>query len=146
MFRLKPGTKQDPARRWALPDRAFFAHGACHILAGTYLLDPPRAGLRAERIVPSGPFPGNHVYLTDGDVAFDYRGYVDRTRLLAWFRTAWGKHVPNWSGTVSAVTFDLLDTAALNARKMRGPDQYHGDPIARAHRFLAHKSHVSTDA
>ncbi|MEM8655850.1 MAG: hypothetical protein AAGF36_14000 [Pseudomonadota bacterium] len=128
-------------RRWALPDRAFFAHGACHILAGTYLLDPPRTGFRAERIIPNGPFPGNHVYLTNGDLAFDYRGYVPRDRLLAWFRTAWDTHVPHWSGTISAVTFDLLDTAALNARKMRGPDQYLGDPVARARQFIAAKTH-----
>lgn len=146
MFRPKSGTKQDPIRRWALSDRAFFAHGACHILAGTYLLDPRRPGFRAERIVLGGDYPGNHIYLTNGIVAFDYRGYVPRNRLLVWFRTAYSKRVPGWSGTIEAANFDLLSTPELNARKMRGPDQYRGDPIKRAQRFLDNKVHEPAPA
>lgn len=137
MFQPTPGTKQDPVRRWALPDRAFFAHGACHILAGVYLTDPPRGGFRAERIVPNGPFPGNHVYLTDGTVCFDYRGYTRRDQLLAWYAKAQARITPGWSGTIEAVRFDLLDTAALNARRMRGPDQYLHNPVPRARAFIA---------
>lgn len=75
---------------------------------------------------------------------FDYRGYVPRDRMLAWFRAAWSEQVPGWSGTIEAVDFELLSTRALNARKMRGPDQYFGDPIARARRFIAGKTHGTT--
>ena len=142
MFQPAPGTKQDPEKRWAQPDRAFFAHGACHILAGVYLAHPPRSGFRAERIVPNGPYPGNHIYITDGRVAFDYRGYVARDRLLEWFRTQLRRQMPGWSGTVQPVDFDLLNTADLNARKMRGPDQYLHNPIPRARAFLAQKRHA----
>ncbi|MFL4471624.1 hypothetical protein ACERZ8_17735 [Tateyamaria armeniaca] len=141
MYHARPGIKDDAEKRWALPDRAFFAHGACHILAGVFLRTAPRPGFRAERIVPNGTYPGNHIYVTDGHVAFDYRGYVARDRLLAWFRQGWGTRVPGWSGTLEAVRFDLLDTGALNARKMRGPDQYLHDPIPRARAFLATKRH-----
>lgn len=143
MFQPAPGTKQDPERRWALRDRAFFAHGGCHILAGVYLTHPPRPGFHAERIIPDDPFPGNHVYVTDGHIAFDYRGYVERDRLLAWFTARWRAQVSGWSGTVHAVDFDLLDTAALNACKMRGPDQYLHNPIPRARAFLAQKRHAT---
>ncbi|MEO1365029.1 MAG: hypothetical protein AAFU86_14790 [Pseudomonadota bacterium] len=143
MYRPAPGTKQDPARRWALPDRAFFAHGACHILAGVYLRDPPRHGFRAERIVPNGPYPGNHIYLTDGTLCFDYRGYCARDRLLAWYAAQQAKYTPQWRGTIEAVRFDLLDTAALNARQMRGPDQYLHDPIPRARTFVAAMHHTA---
>lgn len=141
MYRPPPGTKGNPEKRWALPDRAFFAHGACHILAGVYLNDPPRPGFYAERVVPNGPFPGNHIYVTDGHIAFDYRGYVARHRLLDWFRHSWGQYLPGWSGTVETVDFDLRDTASLNARKMRGPDQYLHNPIPRARSFIARKHH-----
>jgi hypothetical protein len=51
MYILKPGIKRDPERRWALPDRIFFGHGACHILAGVYLENPPLRGF-----TPSGSF------------------------------------------------------------------------------------------
>lgn len=33
-----PGfTKRDPVKRWAVPDRVFFACGSCHILAHAFL-------------------------------------------------------------------------------------------------------------
>ncbi|WP_299693050.1 hypothetical protein [uncultured Tateyamaria sp.] len=137
MFQPKPGTKADPARRWALSDRAFFAHGACHILAGVCLHDWQHGGLWAERIIPNGPNPRNHIYVTDGTLCLDYRGTTSRDRLLAWNATRMTQRIPGWRGTVALVRFDLLDTRALNARKMRGPDQYLHDPIARARAFLA---------
>jgi hypothetical protein len=38
MYILANGSvKQDPVRRWSLPDRVFFACGACHILAYAFL-------------------------------------------------------------------------------------------------------------
>ena len=37
MYRVEAGVKGDPARRWALPDRVFFACGACHVLASAFL-------------------------------------------------------------------------------------------------------------
>lgn len=141
MFRPRPGTKQDLVRRWTLPDRAFFAHGACHILAGVYLRDPPLPGFRAERIVPDTPYSGNHIYLTDGTLCFDYRGYTERSRLLRWFAAHQIRLAPQWSGTIEAVRFDLLDTAALNARKMRGPCQYLHDPVPRARAFIKAMRH-----
>ena len=41
-----------------------------------------------------------------------------------------------------AVDFDLLDTQALNLRNMRGPNQYHGDVLARANAYLARIDHA----
>ena len=136
MYILKSGIKKDPVRRWMLPDRIFFGHGACHILAGTYLLHPPVAGFYAERIVPADGFPGAHVYVTDGTVAFDYHGYSLRARLLAHHKKGWSRHRADWTCEMVAVTFDLLDTLELNLRKMLGPDQYLHDPIPRAQTFI----------
>ena len=95
----KPGVKRDPRRRWALPDRIFFAHGACHILAGVNLERPPLPGFHAERIVPAGPYPGNHVFVTDGVVAFDYHGYSLRSRLLEHHDRVWASQHAGWSGS-----------------------------------------------
>ena len=131
MYRLKPGIKQDPERRWALPDRVFFGFGACHILAGVYLQNPPLPGFLPERIIPGDGFSGNHIYVTNGDIPFDYRGHVKRERLLRRHTTGWAEQYPGgWNCTLEQSDFDLLDTHALNQRKMRGPDQYFGDPIA----------------
>lgn len=146
MYVLTPGTKRNPAKRWALPDRLFFGHGACHILAGTYLDAPPLDGFYAERIIPVGDLPGNHVYVTDGRIAFDYHGYSVRMRLLDHHRRGWAARFPGWDCVIERVDFSLLTTVELNARKMLGPDQYLHDPVARARQFLIRVRHKEAAA
>lgn len=142
MYWLDPKIKHDPERRWALPDRIFFGHGACHILAGTYLRSPPLKGFHAERIVPVGDLYGNHVFVTDGVVAFDYHGYTIRSRLLDHHRKAWSTQYDAWECVIERVAFDLLSTIDLNARKMLGPDQYLHDAVSRAAQFIGRFDHA----
>jgi hypothetical protein len=142
MYVLKPGIKADPHRRWSLPDRVFFGHGACHILAGVFLDQPPLPGFYSERVVPTEGFPGNHVYVTNGVVAFDYHGYSRRERLLEHHKRVWSSQYDGWLGAIERVDFELLSTTDLNARKMRGPDQYLHDPIPRARRFIEQRDHA----
>lgn len=52
MYWPPPGIKRHPERRWNRPDRIFFGHGACHILAGAYLRLFPQTNLQPERITP----------------------------------------------------------------------------------------------
>ena len=142
MYHLKPGVKRDPVRRWALPDRIFFGYGACAILAGVFLRAPPHAGFHAERIIPVEGFSGNHIFVTDGVVAFDYHGYSIRNRLLLHFTAAWADHCgEGWACRLERVDFDLLDTQDLNSNKMLGPEQYLHDPIERARQFLGRIDH-----
>lgn len=82
MYLLRPGTKEDPVRRWNLADRVFFACGACHILAYAFLERFPSAGFRPIRVRPRSGFTGNHVFVANGDRAFDYHGYVPHARLV----------------------------------------------------------------
>ncbi|HEV2897197.1 MAG TPA: hypothetical protein VGX71_05020 [Pseudaminobacter sp.] len=143
MYRLKPGIKRDPVRRWALPDRVFFGNGACGILAGAFLRQPPLPGFHAERIIPGEGFAGNHIYVTDGVIAFDYHGYSVKYRLLLHHTMGWAsQYAEGWNCLLERVDFDLLDTHALNRNKMLGPDQYLHDPIDRAHRFLDRIDHL----
>ena len=146
MYVLKSGIKKDPARRWALPDRIFFGYGACHILAGVYLTDPPLSGFRAERIIPTRGYAGNHIFLSDGVLAFDYHGYCGRANLVAHHRKGWTGLHAGWECTIEPVKFDLLQTSSLNDRKMLGPDQYLHDPIPRARRFLGRIDHITAAA
>jgi len=141
MYVLKPGIKKDPQRRWALPDRIFFGHGACHILAGAYLARPPHAGFHPERIIPHDGLPGFHVFVTDGLVAFDYHGYCLRRRLLDHHARSWARQHAGWAFKTERVAFNLLDTGALNAHKMLGPDQYLHNAQPRADAFLRRIDH-----
>ena len=147
MYKLKPGIKQDPQRRWQLPDRIFFGHGACHILAGIYLEAAPLTGFHAERIIPGKGYAGNHIFVTDGVLAFDFHGHSCRRNLLAHHISGWSKvSAPGWHCKVVGVDFDLLETKDLNARKMLGPDQFLRDPRPRARSFLGRFDHLASAA
>jgi len=142
VFMLASEIKRDPIRRWALSNRIFFGRGACHILSGVYLQRSFLPGAYAERIIPREDRFGGHCYVTDGDILFDYRGYASRERVLKHTRDAWLKaYDGDWSYHTEPVDFDLLDTVELNRRKMLGPDQYHSDPVARAHALLDRIDH-----
>jgi hypothetical protein len=143
MYILKHGIKKDPVRRWALPDRIFFGYGACHILAGVYLRNPPFGGFYAERIIPAEGFVGGHAWVTDGTIAFDYHGYSSRANLLAHHSRGWSERSLGWHCDLEIVDFDLLDTAELNKRKMLGPDQYLHDAVPRARKFIDRIDHAA---
>ncbi len=83
MYVVGPGIKQDPFRRWSLPDRVFFACGACHILAYAFLKTYPDAGFAPLWIKPAKGFTGNHIVVVRNDMAFDYHGFSCWNRLLA---------------------------------------------------------------
>jgi hypothetical protein len=117
MYVLKHGIKKDLERRWALPDRIFFGYGACAILAGAFLKEAPLDGFYAERFVPTESFSGNHIYVTNGIIAFDYHGYSGRERLLEHHRKGWASHSDGWQCAIEKADFDLLDTAELNRRR-----------------------------
>ncbi|MDQ0511482.1 hypothetical protein [Ancylobacter amanitiformis] len=141
MYWPAPGIKKHPEKRWNRPDRVFFGFGACHILAGVYMQGPPLPDFHAEWIVPHSGFGGTHFYVTDGEIAFDFHGYCRRSALLEHVRSGWSRRFPGWAATIATVDFPLLDTAALNARRHLGPEQFWGDPVERARRFLLRIDH-----
>ncbi|HEY8942605.1 MAG TPA: hypothetical protein VIM73_00030, partial [Polyangiaceae bacterium] len=117
-----------------------------HILAGVFLDQPPLPGFYAERVIPADGLLGFHVYLTNGVIAFDYHGYSIRDRLLEHYRRVWTSQYAGWLSAIERVDFDLLSTAELNKRQMRGPDQYLHDPIPRARRFIERRDHAGAAA
>lgn len=141
MYILDPQKKEDPARRWNLPDRIFFGHGACHILCGIYLQMFADSKFKPYWIKPAPGLPGMHVFVSDGKIAFDYHGYSVLNRLERHHRKVWESQIPNWNGELLKVDFELLNTQALNEKNMRGPDQYYGDVIERATKFVSQVNH-----
>ena len=141
MYTLKPGIKQDAVRRWSLPDRIFYGHGACHILAGVFLGRFHKTGWSAVWVKPWKGFRGSHVFATNGKIAFDYHGYSVQDRLLKHHKKAYASRYAGWKTDIIRVDFSLLDTNELNSRNMRGPDQYFGDAIERTSRYLDRIDH-----
>lgn len=142
MYRLAAWKKADPLTRWNLPDRIFFGHGACHILAGVFLAEAIDTTFRAYWVRPKR-YPGEHVFVSDGEIAFDYHGYSARTRLVRHHRKVWRCQYSGWEAVVVPVDFDLLDETELNQRNMRGPEQYLCNPIERARQFIARIDHAA---
>ena len=97
MYVLADGVKQDPVRRWLLPDQVFFACGACHILAYAFLKAYPRSGFAPLWIKPSKGFTGNHIVVVRADMAFDYHGFSSRSHLLGHMEAKANRWWPGWS-------------------------------------------------
>ena len=75
-------SSQDPVKRWALPDRVFFACGACHILAHAFLEEHGRPEHEVVWIKPSTHRIGNHIVVATADWVFDFHGYSRRDSFL----------------------------------------------------------------
>ncbi len=142
MYRLRPGIKQDPEKRWALPDRVFFACGACHILAYAFLARFPDRGFRALWIKPASGFKkGNHIIVTNDDgLAFDYHGTSRFDRLIAHTLAKANRWWPGWTCTLIELPPDVLISEAKSRTYdglwLREPKQFLHDATPRAERYL----------
>jgi hypothetical protein len=141
MYVLAPGIKGNAVRQWSLPDRVFFACGACHILAYAFLDKYPASGFAPVWIKPACGFTGNHIVVVRNDIAFDYHGYSSWTRLLEHMRTKANRWWPGWSADlVQLPDYVLISEAksrAIDGLWLREPTQYLHDAMPRARQFLS---------
>jgi hypothetical protein len=141
MYRLRTKDgKRDPAKRWALPDRVFFACGACHILAYAFLKAYPNRGFAPIWIRPRQGYTGNHIVVVRGDVAFDYHGYADWTRLFEHTKRRANQWWPGWDATWVRLPESVLisepESRTFDGLWLMEPNQFLYDPLPRAQRFL----------
>ncbi|MBR0668859.1 hypothetical protein GXW71_31205 [Roseomonas hellenica] len=140
MYRIDEAKKRDPAQRWALPDRVFFACGACHILAWAFLDCYRHADFRAFWLKPDAGFSGNHIVVTDGTRIFDYHGYTHRDRFLAHSVAKARRWWPGWQATLVSLPPDVLISEAKSRTYdrlwLREPGQFLHDALPRARAFL----------
>jgi hypothetical protein len=127
--------RRDQLLSWSRPDDAFFASGACHILAFRFC---HRHAERSHRIIlihPTNDLPGAHVYVESQGWAFDFNGWTPEDVLLsrtaAECRTRW----PGWDYERVEV-FDV-DLPAFCARWGHRPAAgFALNVIERADRFV----------
>ena len=141
MFRLGPGIKSDPVKRWNLSERVFFACGACHILAYAFLEAYPDQGFGAIWIRPAAGFTGNHVCVTSGETAFDFHGYRCEQALVAHHWAKGRRWWPGWNGSFVSLPQDVLisnmKSRTYDGLWLREPGQFLHDAMPRAKAFLA---------
>jgi hypothetical protein len=140
MYRIEASKKRDPRLRWGLPDRVFFACGACHILAYAFLERYRPSAFRALWLRPAPGFSGNHILITAGGWVFDYHGYSDRHRFLAHTFCKAQRWWPGWDATLIELPRDVLisepKSRAYDGLWLREPKQFLHDPLPRAHAYL----------
>jgi hypothetical protein len=136
-----PGyTKSDPVMRWALPDRVFFACGACHILAHAFLERHGHGGHTVTWIKPAPGYTGNHIVVGADGWVFDYHGTSKRDAFL---RHTWARarqRWPGWNATLVKLPHDALvsetKSREIDGLWLREPGQFLDDALPRARRYL----------
>ncbi len=86
--------------RWALPDRVFFACGACHILAHAFLERYGTASHKALWFKPASGFIGSQIVLAGEGWILDYRGYAARQLYLAHTFKRTAQRWSDWTATM----------------------------------------------
>lgn len=139
-IRTRGYSKEDPVKRWNLPDRVFFACGACHILAWAFLQRYETAGMKIEWIKPDPGFTGNHVFVTLGERVFDYHGVSDREQFLEHTYKRARQWWPGWQAGIIELPKQVLVSEKLSRSHdglwLREPGQYLHNALPRAHDFL----------
>lgn len=83
LFSRTPEERKNQVLSWNRSDKAFFAAGACHILAYTFKWLHVDKHYDVVLIQPKEPFTqGSHVYVTNGEWAFDFNGWTKENELL----------------------------------------------------------------
>jgi hypothetical protein len=139
--RRSQGSKRDPVKQWALPDRVFFAAGACHILAYAFLDAYPDSGFQPVWIRPVNGYTGNHIILIRGEVVFDYHGYSHWSAYWAHTKRRANQWWFGWDADSVPVRREALVSNAqatdYDGLLLKEPKQYLFDPLPRARTYLA---------
>jgi hypothetical protein len=138
--RRTQGAKRDPIKQWALPDRVFFAAGACHMLAYAFLDLYPASAFEPIWIRPASGHTGNHIVLVRNELVFDYHGFSVWSRYWAHTTRRANQSWPGWSADIVSIRQEALVSRRL-ARTYEGlwmkePQEFLGDPLTRARRYL----------
>jgi hypothetical protein len=140
MYRLPPGAKGDPERRWGLTERVFFACGACHILAHAFLERYPDSGFTPIWIRPAKGFTGNHIVAVRDDTSFDYHGYSKWSKLLEHTHGKANRWWPGWTADLiplpPAVLISEIRSRYYDGLWLREPKQFLHDALPRARAYL----------
>lgn len=139
-LRTKDCRKRDLPKRWALPDRVFFACGACQVLAYAFLTRYNLPDSKAVWIKPDQGHTGNHIFVSFGDWVFDYHGYSRRAGYLEHYWKRARQSYPGWGAALVELPTDVLvsnsQSRTYDGLWLRQPDQFHMNALPRAEAFL----------
>lgn len=125
VYRRTQAERDDQQRSWQRPDRAFFAAGACHILAWTCreLYPDEPIGIAAVRAADEQQV--FHTFATWNDWAFDHSGWHPAKDVVSVNQDFVGYPLVRVE-----ITADLAEFCREHHHRM--PHQYYADPWLRA--------------
>ena|SRR3989344_5729550 len=133
-YRRTPEEKINQILSWKRSDKAFFAAGACHILAFTFTYLHPTRNLKLVFIKPKGGFNGNHMYVLDNKWAFDFNGWTTEKELLKTTENAYRKVYATWDYDRIIINDDL-ETFCKN-NNHRSPAHFAYLPWERTYNYI----------
>ena len=141
MYKLRTkGGKRNPIINWALPDRVFFACGACHILAYAFIKAYPDSGFTPIWIRPAKGYTGNHIIVVRDQLAFDYHGYSRLPTLLSHMKRKANRWWPGWGADLIRLSEEALVSESKSRTYeglwLREPRQFLFDAMPRAQKYL----------
>lgn len=120
---------------WQRDDVAFFAAGACHILAYTFREKYPDLGYQIIYIRPKSPFSSwNHVYIISGEYAFDFWWWNTEEEILSIFSWDYRNKYPWWD--YDRIILDIPLEQFCDENNHRKPQDFYGDVISRAQKYI----------
>jgi len=128
--------RRDPFLAWQRDDKAFFASGACHILAHMFLSLHIDEGYELIYIRPVDNLPGNHYYASNGIWAFDYNGWTPEEELLSVTRQAYSEKYEGWDFERIVIKEGLPRHIASGDHKLRPPEYFPHLPWERAYKYI----------
>jgi hypothetical protein len=139
-MRRTKGAKRDPVKQWELPERVFFACGACHVLAYAFLKAYPESGFVPIWIRPALGHTGNHIVAVRDDHVFDYHGYSNWLTLFAHMKRRGHQWSPGWNATLVELPEDVLVSEAKSRTYdglwLKEPRAFLFDAMPRAQTYL----------
>jgi hypothetical protein len=128
--------RRDQRLSWARSDRAFFASGACHVLAFRLVHRHPGGRYRVVLIRPHEGLPGSHAYATDGVWALDFNGWTLESILLCESADECRQRWPSWDFDRIEVDVDVDLDQFCRRWGHRLPSDFAFDVVKRADRFI----------
>jgi hypothetical protein len=116
-------------------------------LAAVFLEAHPEENYEVFLIRPDPGFHGGHVFVSDGQIVFDYHGYTEYEAYRSHYFTKIRRFFPLWQGQIIRLDVSPISQSFCRKYSHRLPEQFLHDPRPRAkayiNRFLAAtKSHL----
>jgi hypothetical protein len=146
LFERTSEERQDSFKSWSRNDQAFFAAGACHILAELFVQLHQHEGFKMVYIKPSGSHLGSHVYASNGNWAFDHNGWTLESELLEATEKAYSLKYPGWKYTKHIIEpgVDALEKFC-KVNNHRLPWQFPYLPWERSYKYIKQFSSAPPD-